>query len=203
MINCWHRVFANAVLHRSASWRLVWIKVVMPSWGSQATTDLQESTMDHLLTIAFDTQDSARAAFAKLHAGQSGPALADACLASRDLDGMLDVAVSQSVDALGPDFWERLVRGLSHSDAEATGLPQEFTEHVAASLRPGRSALIALTDGVDVGPLLGTLGEEGRMLRCELGDGGREALRRRIDSLPNEAAVADPMVWQAGFGSFQ
>ena len=57
--------------------------------------------MDHLLTIAFDTQDSARAAFAKLHDGQAGLALADACLASRNLDGMLDVAVSESVAALG------------------------------------------------------------------------------------------------------
>jgi len=159
--------------------------------------------MDHLLTIAFDTQDSARAAFAKLHEGQAGPALADACLASRDLDGMLDVAVSEAVEALGPEFWQRLVRGLTYSDAEAAGLPQEFTEHAAASLRPGRAALFALTNGVDVAPLLGALGDEGRMLRCELGNGGREALRRRIESLPDEAAIVDPMVWQAGFGSFQ
>lgn len=153
--------------------------------------------MDHLLTVAFGSHGAARSALDQLHGDG-----ADACVASRDLDGTIDVAVVNGGNAMDAGHWERLVRSLALDDAQA-GLPKEFSQQVAASLRPGRAALFALTNGADLDPLVARLGDGGQTLTCDLGDGGREELRRRIESLPKDPRDDDPMVWQAGFGSFQ
>ncbi len=101
-------------------------------------------------------------------------------------------------------FWVRLVGefGLDGApgaaDAAAT-LPADYVRRVAAALQPGRSALLALTNGIDIDPLLENLGQHERLIRCDLGDGGAEALRERIAPRADEAPV-----WpQSGFGSFQ
>lgn len=154
--------------------------------------------MDHLLTVAFGSQDAARSALDQLH-GDGAP---DACVASRDVDGTIDVAVIDGGHAMDADHWERLVRSLAY-DGDLAGLPPEFSQQVAASLRPGRATLFALTNGADLDPLVARLGDGELTLSCDLGDCGREALRRRIESLPDDPHAADPMVWQAGFGSFQ
>lgn len=157
--------------------------------------------MDHLLTVAFDTHGAARSALDQLH-GDNAADVADACVASRDMDGIIDVDVIGGKQAMDADLWQRLVRSLAHDDAQA-GLPKEFSQQVAASLQPGRAALFALTNGADLDPLVARLGDGEQALTCDLGDGGREELRRRIESLPEDPRGDDPMVWQAGFGSFQ
>jgi uncharacterized membrane protein len=158
--------------------------------------------MDHLLAVAFDTEGAARAALGNLHDRGTEADVSDVCIASRGQDGRIDVAVADGGRVLGADLWQRLVHSLAREDA-ATGLPVDFTQQVAESLQPGGAALFALTNGADLDPLVARLGDGGRPLRCELGDGGRDELRRRIEALPDDPRAADPMVWQAGFGSFQ
>ncbi len=157
--------------------------------------------MDHLLTVAFGSHGAARSALDRLH-DDSAANVPDACVVSRDVDGTIDVAVIDGDQAMDAGHWERLVRSLA-VDGDLAGLPKEFSQQVAAFLRPGRATLLALTNGADLDPLVARLGDGELTLSCDLGDGGREALRRRIESLPDDPRAADPMVWQAGFGSFQ
>ena len=59
--------------------------------------------------------------------------------------------------------------------------------------------MLALTNGIDVEPLLATMGRHERLIQCDLGDGGGEALRQSL-----EAGATERPIWpQAGFGSFQ
>lgn len=160
-----------------------------------------ESTMDHLLTVTFDSHGAARSALDQLHDNDAAE-LTDACVASRDMDGIIEVAVIDGAQTMHADLWQRLVHSLTYDDSVA-GLPTEFSQQVAASLQPGRAALFALTNGADLDPLKAKLSDGDQTLTCDLGDGGREEFVRRIETLPEDPRGDDPMVWQAGFGSFQ
>ena len=133
---------------------------------------------------------------------RTATALEDACVVSRDLRGA--VHVDESDGAADDPFWLRLIGELgldgAPGAANATAaLPADYVRRVAAALQPGRSAVLALTNGIDIDPLLATLGQHERLIRCDLGDGGAEALRERIAP----RAVEAPVWPQSGFGSFQ
>ena len=179
-------------------------KIAPPACGEQRSPPWLESTMDHLLTVTFATQDGARAALDRLSVDPGAAPLADACVVSRDLRGTVHVAGSQPDAVTGDPFWQLLVGRLgldgTSDGADATaGLPADFARRVAAALQPGRSAFLALTNGVDIDPLLARMGRHERLIRCDLGDGGGEALRQRIAPSVPEA----PLWPQSGFGSFQ
>lgn len=160
--------------------------------------------MDHLLTVTFATQDAARATLDRLLADPRAAALDDTCVVSRDLRGAVHVAAGQPDNTTGDSFWQLLVEGMGLDGASGradptAGLPADFARRVAAALQPGRSAFLALTNGVDIDPLLATMGRHERLIRCDLGDGGGAALRQRI-----APSVPEAPVWpQSGFGSFQ
>jgi uncharacterized membrane protein len=162
--------------------------------------------MDHLLTITFATQDAARSALDRLHsdAGSAASELDEVCVVSRDLRGAVHVDVGRPESTTEVVFWHRLIEGLAIDGALAdadppAGLPADFVRRVAGSLQPDRSVLLALTNGVDLGPALAIMGRYERLMQCELGDGGGEALRESV-----APGVVEPPIWpQSGFGSFQ
>ena len=96
MTNCRHRVFANAVLHRSATWRFRLDQSRAPSWGKPS--DHRPSRRAPWTTCS--PSPSIRRIppvppRPKLQTAKPGRRWPDACVASRDLDGTLDVAVSE------------------------------------------------------------------------------------------------------------
>lgn len=159
--------------------------------------------MDHLLTVTFATPDAARATLDRLAGDARAAPLEAVCVVSRNLRGRIDV-VGGRPDQDDDSFWRRLVESLPFEDAprEAdtdVGLPANFVTSFARALQPGRSAIMALTNGVDLDPLLAAMGRHERLIQCDLGDGGGEALRQRIAPDAGERPI-----WpQSGFGSFQ
>ena len=156
--------------------------------------------MDHLLAVAFDSHDAARSALNALRTTEAD--FSEACIATRDLEGLIDVTVAEGAKAMDGELWRGLVHSLT-GEAAQIGVPEAFAEQVSQSLLPGRAALFALTNGVDPSVLLAKLDNAATPARCALGTGGKEELRRRIESINADPYSDNPMGWQAGFGSFQ
>jgi hypothetical protein len=168
--------------------------------------------MHHLLAIAFDTPASADDGLRELLRApvETDSALADACLASRDPAGSLRVEPASPrpprilTDATLRQLASALATGQA-LDWAALRVPAAFADQVAGSLEPGRSVLLAVTDGPGLDLLLTRLGHLGRAMRCDLGDDGRDALRQRFASAlpdPERADAEGAAGHQAAFGSF-
>ena len=140
--------------------------------------------MDHLLTVAFDTQDSARAAFDCMSAGpgRRWRTLASSRATSRRLRRRRSDGAVQDDDSVlaAPGRRARPLDGRPGAADATAGSAGRLCRRVSAALQPGPLRRSALTNGIDIDPLLAALGRHERLMRCDLGDGGGEALRDRI-----------------------
>ena len=157
--------------------------------------------MYHLVAITFAAPHAAEEAVRRLRQGSAdGPRLlANACIAERGGNGALQVEqITQepAAGAFSSGSWHRLAsRLLGASDALAgAGIPVTYTRALAADVKPGGAALLALVEDRDL-PALGAsaASEHGHLLPCPLGDGDRDAICGRIETalveVPNAVAL--------------